>query len=318
MDPEHTNLADVWGAQQRQTAGAIDALSMVVATAQPQQQQPTCMPFESAYSQCYSRYQRERWGSLLQEEEEQGEDDDCNQESEEDMEQSPWGEPSTSEPQTPRSDDDDTTMPAQRKRQRTAPTNPRPRRRQRCEDYDVWNRGECFLCAWGDKFHDGIEAPHVNKLFSIIDDCLGIWSKLEIARAVVQYYDAVVYDAAQGMPRMTWQMVMDHLDNHTRDARLFVVNRMDEACQIAFMLKQQMVRPDGTFDYKALGEYWRAVDKAYAMYHTAGKLEKMGFNNGKTREDTRLMSNPMQLMRAFTQRRPHIQHQDDVFRISKR
>lgn len=333
MEPEHTNLADIWGAQQRQTAGTIDALSMVVASAQPQSQQqsygpPPSIPFDRAYSECYAKYRRERWGHLLQEEEEE-EDEEEEREREDnefgghfdhrDREDDEWqeDEPPTTEPSTPASDDEL----GAGKRRRQAPSNPRPRRRQRTEhteraDYDLWNRGECFLCGWGDKFHDGIEAPHINKMHSIIDDCFGIWSKLEIATGVVRYYEAVVCVANPDLPRLSVPMVLDHLENHTRDARLFLVNRMDEACQLIFMLKQDIVRADGTKDYKALGEYWRAVDKGFAMY--SAKLEKMNFNNGKTRDDTRLMSNPIQLMRAFSQRKPQLQHQDDVFRIGKR
>lgn len=315
MEPEHTNLADVWGAQQRQTAGTIDALSMVVASAQPQQQYgpPPSVPFDRAYSECYAKYRRERWGHLLEEDEEELEEEECGH-SQGDHSDDEWQEDEpTTEPSTPASDDE-----FGGKRRRPAPSNPRPKRRQRTEraEYDLWNRGECFLCGWGDKFHDGIEAPHINKMHSIIDDCLGIWSKLEIATGVVRYYEAVVYDPSQGMPRLTVAMVLDHLENHTRDARLFLVNRMDEACQLIFMFKQAIVKADGTYDYKALGEYWRAVDKGFAMY--GAKLEKMNFNNGKTRDDTRLMSNPLQLMRAFSQRKPQLQHQDDVFRIGKR
>ncbi len=295
MEPEHTNLADVWGAQQRHTAAQIDALSIV-----PMQQQraaPPTLSLERAYGACLTHHEADKWQEPTEDE-----SDDAGWDSQEE------------EGARRDSDDEPSSGDYHGKRRRARPSNPRPRQRQGYDD--VFERGECFFCAWGDKFHDGIEAPHINKLFAIIDDMLGIASDVEIADAVVDYYQKAVYDAQQGMPRMTRFLVLHHLHNHTKDARLYLVKRLEEGQQLMYLFKQAIVRADGSFDYKAHDAYWKAVAATNGLYKM--RLEQMNFNNGKTRDDTRLMSNPMQLMRSLTQRRAPVAHHDDVFGMQRR
>jgi hypothetical protein len=173
---------------------------------------------------------------------------------------------------------------------------------QQQEPYDTRQRPECFLCAWGNALHDGIEAPHVNKMTEIIQQNYGVHHNREIATEVVLYYMTEVYDPALGMAPMTRQMVLEHLEQHTLDARIFLGEAIKAEKQLAFLFKQRMWRTDGTFDKAAVAEYRRSMGALCGYYNM--QLARMNFNNGNNAEDMKKQANYMNLMMPRFDQRP--------------
>lgn len=188
-----------------------------------------------------------------------------------------------------------------------------PRRRKRpCvgsqhpeppQAYDTRQRPECFLCAWGNALHDGIEAPHVNKMTDIIQQNYGVHHNKEIANEVVLYYMSEVYDPALGMAPLTRQVVLEHLEQHTLDARIFLGEAIKAEKQMAFLFKNRMWRADGSFDKAAVIEYRHSMSALCGYYKM--RLDTMNFNNGNNAEDMKKQANYMNLMMPrFDQRAP--------------
>ena len=189
-----------------------------------------------------------------------------------------------------------------RQRKRHCPQAPPPAEPAE-SPHDTRQRPECFLCAWGNALHDGIEAPHVNKLTDIIQQNYGVHHNREIATEVVLYYMNEVYDPALGMAPMTRQMVLEHLEQHTLDARIFLGEAIKAEKQLAFLFKQRMWHTDGSFDKAAVAEYRRSMGALCGYYNM--QLARMNFNNGNNAEDMKKQANYMNLMMPrFDQRAP--------------
>ena len=145
--------------------------------------------------------------------------------------------------------------------------------------------GECFLCGWGDEFHDGIEAPHVNYMKTLIKTCYGVYSNLDLAIALHEYFKAEVYDESR-MSMLTVPVALEHIEGlHTLDAGIFLGESIRDEKRIAFLLKNMIFRADGTYDKQALADYHSSVSHIKGLYNT--RLVNMNFNNGNTKEDQR-------------------------------
>ena len=169
------------------------------------------------------------------------------------------------------------------------------RKRQCTREYDTRTRNECFLCAWGNKFHDGIEAPHVNKLIDIIHVNYGVHHNKEIANELHLYFKHEIYDAASGMEMLTRQVALEHIEGlHTLDARIFLGESIREQKQLAFLFKNRIWRSDGTFDKIAAEEFRKCTKELRELYKM--KLGDMNFNNGNSAEDMKRAANYINLM----------------------
>lgn len=154
------------------------------------------------------------------------------------------------------------------------------------------HRTECFLCSWGNKFHDGIKAKHMIKLYEIWND-YGVCSDEELAEALSEYYMRRIYNPRRRMPSMTMTMTYVHIQTHTLAAEVFVGKTL-RACQAnEFLLQNQIWRSDGTYNREALHDWERMVKLERMMRLTP--LAKMSFNMGKTDEDLKKLGKPFNL-----------------------
>jgi hypothetical protein len=196
--------------------------------------------------------------------------------------------------------DDDNPRPNKRRRDTSTP----PTRRGGGGTYDTRHREECFLCAWGNKFHDGIEAPHVNKLHDIIAQNYGVHANREIANELHLYFKREIYDPSLGMAMLTRQCALEHIEQlHTLDARIFLGESIRAEKQLAFLFKNKIWRRDGSFDKWAAEQYRKSMKVLCQLYRMP--LASMNFNNGNNAEDLKRAANYMNLMMPrFDQRKP--------------
>jgi hypothetical protein len=176
--------------------------------------------------------------------------------------------------------------------------NPRPRKRRHCE-YSAKHRNECFLCAWGNKFHDGIAAPHVNKLIDIIDTNYGVHHNREIANELHLYFKYEIYDPASGMQMLTREIALEHIESmHTLNARIFLGESIKQEKQLSFLFLNAIWRPDPaggfTYDKVAADQYRKSQKSLRELYLMP--LNKMNFSNGNNAEDLKRAANYMNLM----------------------
>lgn len=177
--------------------------------------------------------------------------------------------------------------------------NPRPRKRHH-RDYSSKHRNECFLCAWGNKFHDGIAAPHVNKLVEIIDTNYGVHHNREIANELHLYFKYEIYDPASGMQMLTREIALEHIESmHTLNARIFLGESIKQEKQLSFLFLNAIWRPDPvtggfTYDKVAADQYRKSQKSLRELYLMP--LNKMNFANGNNAEDLKRAANYMNLM----------------------
>ncbi len=199
----------------------------------------------------------------------------------------------------------------QKRRRRDSPDRGEPieheRRKRACSN----GHYECFLCAWGDKFHDGIEAPKVNTLMRIIKQNYGVHDNVEIAQQLHLYFRAEIYDPDSGMAMLTMAVALEHIEGlHSLDAAMFLGESIRDEKRIAFLLKNMIFRQDGTYNEKALADYRRSVFNTRQLYNM--RLQNMNFANGNTREDLRPQANYFNLQQPFTQRAERQKRQERV------
>jgi hypothetical protein len=183
--------------------------------------------------------------------------------------------------------------------------NPRPRKR-----YSTKHRNECFLCGWGNKYHDGIDAPHVNKLIEIIDTNYGVHHNREIANEMHLYFKYEVYDPASGMQMLTREVALEHIEGmHSLNAKIFLGESIRQEKQLSFLFLNAIWRPDqdtpGAYSYdKIAADQYRKSQKALRELYLM-PLNKMNFSNGNGAEDLKRQANHMNLMMPrFDQRKP--------------
>jgi hypothetical protein len=170
-------------------------------------------------------------------------------------------------------------------------------KKRKRKEYDIMTRDECFLCAWGNTYHDGIEAPHINKLTEIIKNNYGIHSKYEIAQELHLYFMKEIYDPLSDMRILTREIALDHIENHTKDARIFLGEAIEEEKQLLFSFKNAIWKEDGSFDKNAVAEYRRSKKELRELYLMP--LSKMNFNNGNNADDLKREANYFNLMPKF-------------------
>lgn len=166
------------------------------------------------------------------------------------------------------------------------------------------NREECFLCAYGDRFHDGIRAPHIARLVQIIDKFYGRMSNYELANAVHLYYKHNIYREGEGMHMLEASVVLEHFEGrHSLAALNFIVESIRDYEQVKFIAKGCLCKADGSMDHRAFAIFDKAQTKLEKLYTM--NIEKMNFNNGQTTEDLNGKGAYFNLMPMFSQKEEH-------------
>lgn len=177
----------------------------------------------------------------------------------------------------------------------------RPKKRQKTKEFDSLRRPECFLCAWGNKFHDGIKAKHANRLLEIVDEYYGKSSNIELAGMLHLYFKKKVYKPEDGMTMLTKQVVLDHIEGlHSLSASIFVGESIRKWKKIFFGLENALFKENGKYDDKTIDKLEKAQKMINMLYKM--KIEELNFSHGKTSDDTRRIAQPFNLMHELKQK----------------
>lgn len=166
-------------------------------------------------------------------------------------------------------------------------------------EYDSLRRPECFLCAWGNKFHDGIKAKHVNNLMDIMDE-YGKCSNVELAGMLHLYFKNKVYKPEEGMSMLTKEVALEHIEGlHSLSASIFVGESIRKWKKIFFGFENALFKENGKYDEKAFDKLEKAQKILIMLYKL--KIQELNFSLGKSSEDTRRIAHPFNLMQEFKQ-----------------
>jgi hypothetical protein len=163
------------------------------------------------------------------------------------------------------------------------------------------HRNECFLCSWGDKYHDGIKAPHVHKLTLILDEGYGICDNDELAQQVHLYFKENVYDKDAGMQMLTKKCVKEHIEEmHTLNVKFYIGESIRKWKKILYVLTNTMFKNGTELDTKVLISAERVQKILNGFYKM--DPQRMVFNQGMSKEALNKMGGFHHISTSFTQR----------------
>ena len=165
----------------------------------------------------------------------------------------------------------------------------------------VSSKDSCFLCAFGDRFHDGIRAPHIARLNDIYEKFYGKMSNYELANAMHLYFKANIYSEDDSIPMLESHVVLEHIEGrHSLAALNFIVESIKDYEQVKFIAKGCLCKADGTINHRVFAIFDKAQTKLEKLYTM--KIDNMNFNNGQTIEDLNSKGSYFNLMPMFSQR----------------
>lgn len=175
------------------------------------------------------------------------------------------------------------------------------RRRREAPHYDTQKRGECFLCAFGNRFHDGVKAKKVNRLFDIVDG-YGMCDNMELAQQLHLYFKENVYKPGQGMTMLTKEIALEHIEGmHTLSAIIFIGQSIKTWMKVFFNSANTLYKANGKIDKEAsilMRDSQKMLNELYKM-----DPSKLNFNFGKSRDDTNKLGAPFRIMPEFKQKK---------------
>lgn len=170
---------------------------------------------------------------------------------------------------------------------------------------------ECFLCSWGDKYHDGIKAPHIEKLNMIIDNCYTRYNNDELAQQCHLYFKENVYDPDSGMAMLEKEDVLEHIEAlHSLNAKFYLGESIRSWKKIKFILENSVFRAGlGTDETQLDYKVFIALEKTQKMLHSLYKtdIQKLMFNQGTSTEDMNKLGAYHQIMPLYTQKEQRLQ-----------
>lgn len=167
--------------------------------------------------------------------------------------------------------------------------------------YDTEERAECFLCSWGNRYHDGIRGKHVNALKDILATQYPRCNNLDLAQQLHIYFKKYVYKPRCGMTMLTREIALEHIENptHTLNATFFQAEGIRKCMRAAYVFENAICKADGGYDIVASKEFREYLKEARLFYKL--KPEEMAFNYGLTQKDTHEMGNPINIMPEMKQ-----------------
>lgn len=156
---------------------------------------------------------------------------------------------------------------------------------------------ECFLCSWGNLYHDGIEAPKINRLSNIIKNNYGKHNNEDIAQQLHLYFKHEIYDPKRGMVMLTVETALEHLEFHCNDATIYVGESIKRLRRLDSILENKIVREDETYDRNALADLHKNMSLGLRYYKE--NIERLNFVNGGTKDDQKGTSNYFNMLEPF-------------------
>lgn len=170
---------------------------------------------------------------------------------------------------------------------------------------------ECFLCAYGNSFHDGIMIPHIDRLFKIVEEFQGIIDTESLAKMIYLYYKEEIYNNKEykgQYEKLPMHVIIEHLTQpHSLNAKNFIINSIRDFLQIRFLVKDKLCKNDGTLDLKYYTILEKVQTRLERLYHTDPK--KMNFNHGASATDLNNMGPIFNMMQLFPQRLEKIERE---------
>jgi hypothetical protein len=168
---------------------------------------------------------------------------------------------------------------------------------------------ECFLCEYGDKFHDGIMAENINRLNEIIDCFYGIISNEALALQIHYYYKFNIY--REGMIMLEKHIALNHIQKHVISAKIFIGESIRKWSKIRELLEDSLfiiedenreADPPITLsikpNFKNIVLFEKVQKMLMSLYNI--NIAKMNFNHGHTKEDLNRFAGYHHLVPMFT------------------
>jgi len=159
---------------------------------------------------------------------------------------------------------------------------------------------ECFLCAWGDLYHDGIKAKHVNKLNDIMKNYGGC-SNEDLAQMLHLYFKRFVYKENKGMTMLTAEIALEHIEEHVLASDIFIGESIRLFKKIRYSIASRLFYENGRFDRHEM----TAIINVQKMLNTLMGLNQanLNFNQGRGRQDMNKIGNYFNIMPLFKQKK---------------
>lgn len=165
--------------------------------------------------------------------------------------------------------------------------------------YDAMGRPQCFLCGWGNRYHEGVDPEKMLNLRAILSKNYGFRANHEIARAMHLYFKHEIYPYGdRRMQMLTTACALDHIENlHTLNSRIFLGEMIKDEKMMYFSFKNAVWKYDGTWDEKAALQYRASKKELRQLY--AMNYERMNFKEGETVEDQKYAAECINIMTRF-------------------
>ena len=169
------------------------------------------------------------------------------------------------------------------------------------EDRPDFFPGECFLCSWGDRFHDGIHAEQLNVLLSILTHYYGRISNADLAQMMHVYFRKRIYDPER-MAMLTVETIIEHIEGlHTLDPRITVGEMIRMYKRMLQVMDGQMFTAGGGYDRHAIAAVGNITKVLLALYDR--DTTKMNFFDPNLDIDPKRMGAFTNIMPMFTTKR---------------
>jgi hypothetical protein len=162
------------------------------------------------------------------------------------------------------------------------------------------HREECFLCSWGDRFHDGLEAPAVIRLNLILDLNYGLVDNRAIAQMMHIYFKERIYDPTRGMAMLTQETVLEHIEQmHSLDPRIMLGETIRMYQRLIAVLQNEIFYGNGSFGRFQFAALNQATRQLLMLYKS--DPVKMNFYDAKRAINPKVMGALMNIRAEFTQ-----------------
>lgn len=176
-----------------------------------------------------------------------------------------------------------------------------PSKKKRRVDIVPASKDQCFLCQFGDRFHDGIRAPHIAKLNNIIDKFYGRMSNFDLACCVSLYFNEKIYAVTENIPMLRVEIILEHIEGrHSLNATNFLIESIHDYEKVKFIAKASLCKADGTLDKEAFAIFDKTQSKLEKLYTM--DITKMNFNEHQTKEDLNSKGSYTNLLSMYSQR----------------
>lgn len=71
------------------------------------------------------------------------------------------------------------------------------------------------MCTWSNRFYEGVNTEKVMRLFEIAYENNVMCDNREVALQLHLYFKHEVYQSGQGMPMLTKEIALEHIECHT-------------------------------------------------------------------------------------------------------